>query len=121
MLFVPPLLDLDGEGTWTRDELKRMNQEFTAAVERAFGLGLESRTTAAAMVSFRNDSRRLADDAAIGAVWSWFVGVKFEATAVEVLARVRACYSSVTAEQVRVEFRRRLFSTVNSGLIKSRA
>jgi len=89
-----------------------MDAAFVAAVERAFELGLESRTAAAATVTFRNDSRRLAEDAAIGAVWNWFVGVKFEATAVEVLARVRACYSSVTAEQVRVEFRRRLFSQI---------
>src|SRR5262249_935898 len=55
MLFVPPILDLDGQcGDWTRDRLEEMNKNFVAAGERAFELGLESRIAAVATVSFRN-------------------------------------------------------------------
>jgi hypothetical protein len=112
MLFVPPILDLDGEGTWTRDQLEEMDRRFVTAVTRAFELGLESRAAAAATVSFRNGSQRLAEKAAIESAWRWFVDAKFQATAVEVLKFVRARSLSVTAERVRVEFRRRLFSQI---------
>jgi len=100
-----------GCGLWAPSELERMNQSFVAAVEQAFANGGESRAAAAATVQIKsslNGSRRLAIDGALGAAWDWFVGVKFEATAVEVVARVRASCASVTAEQVRVEFKKRL-------------
>ena len=95
-------------GDWSREQLERMDSRFVAAVELAFANGLESRASASATVRIgRNGSRRLMGDAAIQAGWSWFRDAKFEATAVEVLARVRASCASVTAEQVRVEFKKR--------------
>src|SRR5262249_12029576 len=44
------------DGTWSREQLLEMDGRFTAAVERAFGLGLESRAAASATVriGFRN-------------------------------------------------------------------
>jgi hypothetical protein len=45
---------LCGDGVWPRDRLLTMDASYTAAVERAFELGLESRAAAAATVSFRN-------------------------------------------------------------------
>ena len=87
-----------------------MNQEFTAVVERAFELGLESRAAAGATYAVKsplNGSRLLAEEAAIGAAWRWFVDAKFDVPAAAVLARVRAGYPDVTAEQVRVEFKKR--------------
>jgi hypothetical protein len=118
-IFLEKIDDLHGD--WPREQLVQMNDLFTAAVERAFELGLESRAAAGATVrvgSSLNGSRRLAEDAAIQAAWRWFADVKFQATAVEVLARVRASYSAVTAEQVREEFRRRLMaSSAGGGLV----
>jgi|SRR5262245_15709103 len=111
MLFVPLISDLDGQcGDYTRDQLEQMNDRFVAVVERAFELGLESRAAAAATVRVgarRNGSRLLAEEAAIGAAWRWFVAAKFEATAVEILARVRVSCPGIAAEQVRVEFKKR--------------
>lgn len=104
---------LSGDGLWPRDQLEQMDASFVAAVERAFALGLESRVAAAATVVFRNGSQRL-EEAAIEGAWRWFADAKFEATAVEVLKFVRARSLSVTAERVRVEFKRRLFSRVSS-------
>jgi hypothetical protein len=98
-------LSLPGDGTWTRNQLEQMNASFVAAVEKAFELGLESRAAARATV-YVNGSRRLAEEAAIESAWRWFVDAKFEVTAVEVLKFVRARCLSVTAERVRVEFRR---------------
>src|SRR5262249_47211647 len=98
-----------GDGLWSREELVEMDARFVAAVERAFELKLESRVAAAATVRVgRNGSRGLAEEAAIGAAWRWFVGAKFEVPAAAVLARVRAGYPNVTAEQVREGFRWRL-------------
>jgi len=112
MLFIPLISDLDGQcGDWTRDQLLEMDAAFVAAVEAAFRSGLESRAAAAATARLKpalNGNQRLAMDAALGAAWDWFVGVKFEATAGEVLARVRAVCPRVSAEQVRVEFKTRL-------------
>jgi hypothetical protein len=40
-------------GAYTTEQLERMNQEFTAAVERAFRAGDESETAATATYGFR--------------------------------------------------------------------
>ena len=91
-----------------------MDSRFRAALERAFELGLESRAAAAATVQIKsslNGSRRLAVDAALGAVWNWFKDLKFEATAVEVVARVQASCPDVTVEQVRADFKKRLYGS----------
>jgi len=37
-------------GGWTREQLEEMNAAFTAALERAFELGLESRASATSQV-----------------------------------------------------------------------
>src|SRR5262249_19973638 len=111
MLYIPPIGDLDGQcGLWSRAELEAMDQKFVSAVERAFAAGLESRAAAGATVrlgTHLNGSRLLKEQAAIGAAWNWFREAKFEATPAEVVARVRASCASVTAEQVRVEFKKR--------------
>jgi len=106
MLFVPPILDLDGEyGLWSREQLQEMDARFVAAVEASFQAELESRAAAAATVRIgRNGSRRLAEEAAIQAGWNWFVGVNFEATAVEVLARVRAQCPNIESARIRAAF-----------------
>jgi len=91
MLFVPPFsLDSAEEvcGIWSRDQLVEMNDRFVAAVLTAFELGLESRAVAAATVRIgRNGSRRLAEEAAIGAAWRWFAAANFDVPAAVILAR----------------------------------
>ena len=94
------------------DPLSQMNDRFTAAVETAFRAGLESPAAARATVRVGcENGSRLLEEAAIGGAWRWFVDAKFQATAVEVLARVRASCASVTAERVREGFWRRLVET----------
>src|SRR5262249_33415761 len=83
---------LPSDGVYSRDQFERMNQEFTTAVLRAFELGLESRAAAAATVRVKsslNGSRRLAEEAAIGAAWDLLCSRKGEMAAAEVLAFVR--------------------------------
>src|SRR5262249_48816163 len=115
MLFVPPISDLDGQcGLWSRAELLEMDARFCEALERAFEAKLESRAAAAATVRLGprlDGSRLLKEQVALGAAWNWFREAKFEATAVEVVARVRASCASVTAEQVRAEFKKRLYGS----------
>ena len=110
MLFLPSIGDLDEQcGDYTRDQLEAMDAAFVARVEAAFQVGLDSRAAAAATVRIgRNGSRRLVEDSAIESAWNWFRDVKFEATAVEVLARVRASCPGISVEEVREGFRRRL-------------
>jgi|SRR5262245_50461527 len=89
MLFVPPILDLDGQcGDWTRDRLEEMNKNFVAAGERAFELGLESRIAAVATVSFRN-GKAAAVEGAIEGAWKFLCEKRGEVTAMEVVAYVR--------------------------------
>jgi|SRR5262249_16106864 len=118
-MLMRPLTSLDEElysgcGLWSRAELEAMDRKFVASVEAAFAAGSERREAAAATVQIKsslNGSRLLAEQAAIGAAWNWFREAKFEATAVEVVARVRASCASVTAEQVRAEFKKRLYGS----------
>jgi len=58
---------LCGDGVWPRDRLLAMDASYTAAVERAFELGLESRAAAAATVSFRNGKAAALEGALEGA------------------------------------------------------
>jgi hypothetical protein len=102
---------LCGEGLWSRDRLLAMDASYTAAVERAFELGLESRAAAAATVSFRN-GKAAAVESAIGAAWNSLRDRKGEMSASEVLAFVRELVPGVPPERVRAEFKRRLFSWV---------
>jgi hypothetical protein len=89
-----------------------MNNSFVAAVEAAFQAGDESLAAARAqMKSSLNGSRRLAEEAAIGAAWQWFVDANFDVPAAAVLARVRASYPGIDQARLREEFRRRLMET----------
>lgn len=59
---------LCGDGLWSREQFEEMDRRFVAAMELAFAKGVESRVAAAATVRIgRNGSRRLAEEAAIGA------------------------------------------------------
>jgi hypothetical protein len=127
MLFVPPFaVDEElcaGDGFWSRSQFLTMDEHFVTAVEAAFRAGLESRVAAAATVQAKSslhDNRRLVEEAAIGAVWEWFAGVKFEATATEVLARVHAVCPSIAAERVREEFWLRLVARQAAGICTRR-
>ena len=98
-----------GDGLWSRNEFEQMNDVFTRAVSRALSSGHESHVAASATVQIgRNGNRRLAEDAAIGAVWDLLWSKQGDMTALEVLGRVRAVCPHVTAEQVREGFRWRL-------------
>src|SRR5262245_28313055 len=110
MLFVPPfsLDSADGvcSGTWTREQLLAMDACFTAAVLRALELGLESRAAAAA--TYAASGKQRADEITVELAWRWFRDAKFEATAVEVIARC----PGVALERVRVGFKQRLASWI---------
>ena len=103
--------ELDHNGLWSRDQLEAMDAAFTSAMERAFAAGHESSAAAAATAQLKASSRLLAEEAALAAVWNWFVSVKFDATANEIVARVRAGCPTVSSERVRQEFRKRLFGS----------
>lgn len=111
MLYIPPTGDLDAQsGTWSRSELLEQNDRFVAAVERAFANGLESRSAARATYAV-NGKRRLTVDAVVEAAWCWFKDdAKFEATAVEVLARC----PGITPECVREGIKRRFVSWIGA-------
>jgi len=85
-----------------------MNQEFTAAVERAFELKLESRVAAAVTYSRNATNGKQYTEAVIESAWRWFRDAKFEATAVEVVARC----PGVAPARIRAEFKRRLASWI---------
>jgi hypothetical protein len=107
MLFVPLISDLDGEGTWTREELEKMDAAFVAACERAFESGLESRAAASATVNV-NGKQRLTEEGTIELAWRFFADAKFQMTAMEVTSRC----PGVSPERVRVAFKERFFSRV---------
>ena len=48
-----PAQPSDHIGAWSTEQLKRMNQEFTAAIERAFRVGGESEMAATATYDLR--------------------------------------------------------------------
>jgi hypothetical protein len=109
MLFVPPILDLDGQcGDWTREQLVQIDSLFVAAVETAFRLGLESPAAARATVSFRNGSRRLAEETAIRVAWDLLCSRKGEMAALEVLAFVRELCPNIDPAYVRVALEQRV-------------
>jgi len=105
---------LSSDGLWSRERLEEMNNSFVAAVEAAFQAGDESLAAARATVQVKsslNGSRRLAEEAAIGAAWRWFADANFDVPAAAVLARVRASYPGIDRARIREEFRRRLMET----------
>jgi len=113
MLFVPPILDLDGQcGLWTRAQLEEMDHRFVAAVELAFSKSLESRAAAAATYAVNGKQHT---EAVIEAAWRWFRDAKFEATAVEVVARC----PGVAPARIRAEFKRRLIPWVSRSITSS--
>ena len=70
------------DGLWSHDQLERMNQEFTAAVERALELGLESRAAARATVRV---GREAAIESALEAAWNWLCCKKGDVSASEIM------------------------------------
>jgi hypothetical protein len=112
MLFVPPVFDLDealscGDGLWPRDRLLAMDASYTAAVERAFELGLESRAAARATISFRNGKVAVLEGALEGA-WKNLCSKQGEVTAAEVVAYVRARCPGVDVSHIRFGIEQRL-------------
>jgi len=101
MLFVPPILDLDGQcGDWTREELVAMNDRFVAAIEAAFAAGTESRTAARATVSFRN-GKAAAIESALEGAFNFLCAKKGEVSAAEVVGYVRARCPGVDVPRIR--------------------
>jgi|SRR5262245_24415466 hypothetical protein len=116
MLFVSPIFDLDdelscGDGLWSRGQLEWMNQEFTAAVERALELGLESRAAAAATYSRNAMNGKQYIEAVIEAAWRYLLTNMDEGKDVTSVAIVARC-PGVSPELVRVGFKRRLASWI---------
>src|SRR5215472_7181876 len=107
MLFVPCLPGDEVCGDYTREQLLEMNNRFVAAVEAAFAAGLESSSAARATVKV-NGKQRLTEEGTIELAWRWFTEAKFQATALEVMARC----PGVSPERVRVAFKERFFSRV---------
>ena len=100
--------ELYGDGTWSRDQLEAMDAAYTTAVERAFELGLESRTAAAATYAVNGKQR--ADEIAIELAWRWLrenMEAGTDISFVEVVAFVGARCSGVTPARVRAGFERR--------------
>jgi hypothetical protein len=97
---------LYGDGLWTRDQLGEMDRRFVAALELAFAKWLESRAAAAATYAVNGKQHT---EVVIEAAWRWFRDAKFEATAVEVVARC----PGVAPARIRAEFKRRLIPWVS--------
>jgi hypothetical protein len=98
---------LCGDGVWPRDRLLTMDASYTAAVERAFELGLESRAAAAATVSFRNGKAAALESALEGA-WNSLISKRGEMAASEVVAYVRARCPGVDVLCIRFGIEQRL-------------
>jgi hypothetical protein len=100
------------EGNWSRDQLLAMDAAYTAAVEAAFRVGFESPAAASATVRIgARNGREAVIESALEAAWNWLVSNMDEGkdvAFVEVLAFARERCLGVTAEQVRVEFKKRL-------------
>src|SRR5262249_56192559 len=104
---VSRMLELGGQcGLWTRGQAGEMDPRFVAAVELAFSKSLESRAAAAATYAVNGKQHT---EAVIEAAWRWFRDAKFEATAVEVVARC----PGVAPARIRAEFKRRLIPWVS--------
>jgi len=101
---------LPGDGVWPRDRLLAMDAFYTAAVERAFELGLESR--AAASTTVRVTKQRLTGEQAIQEAWTWYCRNRDTAdiSSSEVVARVRAQYWGVDPMLIRAEFKKRFMA-----------
>src|SRR5262245_30776594 len=97
--------ELYGDGTWSREELERMNQEFVAAVETAFQRGLESRAAARATVWVAKPSRQVEE--VIEAAWNFLWENDGDLPFVEIVSFVRARCPNVTAAVVRAGFEKR--------------
>src|SRR5262245_30055527 len=106
-------LDEELDGIWSRERLIEMDVRYVATVEAAFEAGLESRAAAVATVNV-NGRQRLTEEGTIELAWRWFTEAKFQATALEVMARC----PGVAPERVRVGFKQRLFSRVSHTSIK---
>jgi hypothetical protein len=94
-------------GDYTREQLIEMNDRFVAAVEAAFAAGLESPSAARATVKV-NGKQRLTEEGTIELAWRWFAEAKFQATALEVMARC----PGVAPECVREGIKRRFASWI---------
>jgi hypothetical protein len=109
MLFVPPILDLDGQcGLWTRAQLEEMDRRFVAAIELAFAKGGESRAAAAATYVVNGKQHT---EAVIEAAWCYLrtnMDAGIDVSFAEVLARC----PGVAPERVRAGFKRRLTSWI---------
>ena len=101
--LITSLDELDSDGTWSHDELERMDAAFIGAVLRAVSSGHESPVAASSTVRL-NGSRRLAEEAAIGAAWRWFRDAKFDVPAAAVVARVRAQCPNIESARIRAAF-----------------
>jgi hypothetical protein len=105
MLFVSPILDLDGQcGLWTRDQLEEMDRRFVAAIELAFAKGGESRAAAAATYVVNGKQHT---EAVIEAAWCYLrtnMDAGIDVSFAEVLARC----PGVAPERGRASFKRRL-------------
>ena len=106
--------ELYGDGTWPSAQLQQMNDNFCRAVTRALSSGHENFASMTATVqigSSLNGRRRLAkEEAAIESAWRYLrtnMDAGIDVSFVEVLAFARERCSGVTAEQVRVEFKKR--------------
>jgi hypothetical protein len=98
---------IDGDGIWTRARLEEMDAAFTGAVLRAFELKLESRSAAAATVSFRN-GKTAAIESAIEAAWDLLCSREGEILFGEIVSFVRARCSSVDVLRIRFGIEQRL-------------
>ena len=109
MLFVPPILDLDGQrGLWTRAQLEEMDHRFVAAVELAFSKSLESRAAAAATYVVNGKQHT---EAVIEAAWC-YLRTNMDAGIDVSFAEVLALCPGVAPERVRAGFKRRLTSWI---------
>jgi len=99
-----------------RRELEAMDQKFTAAMERAFELGLESRASASAIVKMNGKLR--ADEIAIELAWRWLrenMEAGIDVTFLEVVARC----PGVDPHKVHAGIKRRLMEVVRAGWLGS--
>jgi hypothetical protein len=96
------------DGTWSREQLLEMDGRFTAAVERAFGLGLESRAAASATVriGFRN-GKDAAVEGAIEAGWRELCRNKGDISFLEIVQFVRERCPNIDQARIRSGFDRR--------------
>ena len=119
MLFAPSRFDFllaePGDevcGTWTREELLKMDANFTSAVATAIRNGQENPAAVSATVRIAR-SKAVVEAAAIQAAFNLLMERDGEMSFPEIVSAVQKCCPQVTAARIRASFEQKFKEMAN--------